>query len=245
MDGSNNTASSEGKNKKKGIKRRDVLKSLATVPVLGALAYGVYKKKKYDHFLSSNIANDLGMSEFEPVAERQISKGKEIRIGIIGYGIRGKLLAKGLGFAHPTMIDEWMQGAINIRSDNRYKVFIEQEDLNVRITGVCDILLNYDSDRRIPIFGFGAKLQFPNLKGTIVSHCFPANGNPEDPFVVGLDAILKVYESCRSNVIFSGPTLFAPLISEAMKEAYKSKNNGSQEYLILLILTDGEIHDME
>ena len=32
---------------KPGKSRRDVIKSLATVPVLGAFAYGYYKKKRY------------------------------------------------------------------------------------------------------------------------------------------------------------------------------------------------------
>lgn len=142
MEDTNKKASSE-ENNKKGVSRRDVLKSLATVPVLGVLAYGVYKKTKYDHYLNTNIANELGMSDNEPVAERQVAKGKEIRIGLIGYGIRGKMLAKGLGFAHPTMIDELIQGAKKDKSDNRYKVFLEQDDLNVRITAVCDIFDTY------------------------------------------------------------------------------------------------------
>jgi hypothetical protein len=66
------------------------------------------------------------------------------------------------------------------------------------ITAVADILLNYgpccasatsvppaaskladdpaaDSDKRVPLYGFGAKL--PDGR---VSHCFPLNGNPSN-----------------------------------------------------------------
>ena len=32
------------------------------------------------------------------------------------------------------------------------------------ITAVAQILLNYDSDKRIPAFGFGGKINFPKLK---------------------------------------------------------------------------------
>lgn len=42
------------------------------------------------------------------------------------------------------------------------------------INAVARILLNYDSDQRIPCYGFGAK---PGLSRN-VSHCFPLSGNP-------------------------------------------------------------------
>lgn len=41
-----------------------------------------------------------------------------------------------------------------------------------------------------------------------------------------------------------GPTVFAPLIREAMIKAKILKEEGNQ-YMIVLILTDGEIHDMQ
>jgi hypothetical protein len=41
------------------------------------------------------------------------------------------------------------------------------------IYAVARILLNYDSDQRIPCFGFGAKPFTCNY----VSHCFPLSGN--------------------------------------------------------------------
>jgi len=78
-----------------------------------------------------------------------------------------------------------------------------------------------------------------------VSHCFPANANLSDPYVFGMEGIMKTYETCLKNVELSGPTFFAPLIKEAMNLAEMNKKNGSMEYTILLILTDGEIHDME
>lgn len=46
------------------------------------------------------------------------------------------------------------------------------------IAAITQILLNYDSDKRIPAFGFGAKTRFG---GTLspVSHCFVLSGNPQ------------------------------------------------------------------
>lgn len=43
---------------------------------------------------------------------------------------------------------------------------------------------------------------------------------------------------------FDGPTYLHPVISEAMKAAKENKDSGADNYLILLILTDGETHDI-
>jgi predicted dehydrogenase len=122
--------------------RRNLLKSLATIPVVGAITYGVYKKKAQEHYLKNTVLGELGMSLEEPTAPVR-SEGKEIRIGLIGFGIRGKQLAQGLGFIHPDKLVEIQQAAINNKSDKRYFNFKEQEDLNVKITAVCDIFDTY------------------------------------------------------------------------------------------------------
>jgi hypothetical protein len=51
---------------------------------------------------------------------------------------------------------------------NQYQIVLD---------AVSKILLNYDSDKKIPAFGFGAKPHFPFLNSSIVSHCFPLSGN--------------------------------------------------------------------
>jgi predicted dehydrogenase len=132
----------ENNQKGKGLSRRDVVKGLVTVPVLGAVAYGIYKKRNYDRFLKSSITDELNMSHDEPV-ETPVSGGRLVRLGLIGFGIRGKQLAKGLGFVHPTQIDEWKEGAKNNKDDKRYEDFRMQDNLNIEVTGVCDIFDTY------------------------------------------------------------------------------------------------------
>lgn len=56
------------------------------------------------------------------------------------------------------------------------------------IQAVAQILLNYDSDKRIPAFGFGADLKFPSMKG--LSHCFPLSGNFNDVDSFGMEHLL-------------------------------------------------------
>ena len=49
------------------------------------------------------------------------------------------------------------------------------------IKGIWDIIESYDSDKKIPTFGFGAKPHLPRINSNTVSHCFPINDNPQDP----------------------------------------------------------------
>jgi len=132
----------ENKDKKKVISRRELIKNLATVPVLGAVAYGLFRKRTSDQFLRNSISDELNMSTDAPMAA-PVSEGKIINIGLIGFGIRGKQLAQGLGFVHPDQVDEWYRASQDNSSDNRYRDFKEQGDLNIKIAGVCDIFDTY------------------------------------------------------------------------------------------------------
>ena len=49
-----------------------------------------------------------------------------------------------------------------------------------------EILLNYDHDKMVPLFGFGAKPKYPNLNSNYVSHCYPLTGDPNKVDVYGL-----------------------------------------------------------
>lgn len=48
------------------------------------------------------------------------------------------------------------------------------------LKSVWGIVSNYDSDKRIPAYGFGAKINFPNTKSPQVNHCFHLNDNPNN-----------------------------------------------------------------
>jgi len=118
--------------------RRDALKALATVPILGAMAYGVYKKQKHDKTLR-DVSDVFSLSKESPsIAELQ-PNGKQIRLGIIGCGIRGKQLLRAAGFATPESLQDLIDQSKKDKKDTRYQLFKEQEDLNIVITGVCDI----------------------------------------------------------------------------------------------------------
>jgi hypothetical protein len=113
------------------------------------------------------------------------------------------------------------------------------------IISVGKILEPYDHDQLYPVFGFGARLK--NATGSfeqVSDHCFPVYGMNAQ--VRGIDGILQAYRDVISNVLFSGPTLFGPLLSTVA--AYTESmgcSQANQKYTILLILTDGCINDME
>src|SRR5210317_2061681 len=112
------------------MKRRDLLKGMATVPVLGAFAFAWYKKRGYERYLKNNILDEIKLRATAPALPSIGPMDKQIRLGIIGYGIRGKHLARAAGFAHPELIDKWIESAGENAADNRYKEYLEQEDLN-------------------------------------------------------------------------------------------------------------------
>ncbi len=121
------------------MNRREMLKGLSTVPVLGAFAYGTWRKRRQDHIKSHKLARELDMS-MKPVEHIPYKHdGDVIRIGIIGAGGRGTYLLKAAGFVAPQTIREWKDIAEKDPRNKVYSDFLQQDDLNIRITGVCDL----------------------------------------------------------------------------------------------------------
>lgn len=105
---------------------------------------------------------------------------------------------------------------------------------------VSEILLYYDTDKQVPMYGFGGKV------GGIVNHCFPITFDNNNPYVFGMQGIMGAYRNALLYTELAGPTLFSQILSRAVLEAERSNvNQNNQQYFVLLILTDGDIHDMK
>jgi hypothetical protein len=104
------------------------------------------------------------------------------------------------------------------------------------------IVGHYDHDKRVPVFGFGSC--FPGVGITQVSHCFPLTGNPAQTEVRSTQELFQLYRQTLPNLQFSGPTYFAPIITECCKVVDAARSQGYFGYTILTILTDGVINDM-
>ncbi len=129
------------KDKSPKLGRRDILKGIVTLPVLGAIAYGALKKRRNEQILVQQIRDELKLNYDSPVVvpKALISDGSKLRIGIIGYGIRGEQLMRAAGFAQPAIIDEYTEGAKKDSNDKRLTDFLGQDDLGIVVTGVCDL----------------------------------------------------------------------------------------------------------
>jgi len=75
-----------------------------------------------------------------------------------------------------------------------------------------------------------------------VSHCFALNGNPMAPQVNGVHGIIEEYKKNLQNIQFHGPTHFGDIL-QAFTE-YTMSMQGTNVYQVLIIITDGTIHDM-
>ena len=104
------------------------------------------------------------------------------------------------------------------------------------VLSVGRILQEYDSDKKIPVYGFGGKL--PN---NVVSHCWPLNGNETDPSCQGVEGMLQAYRLALNNVQLWAPTNFSPciqrVIGEVHSEVQENQAHGKLSYSVLLIVT--------
>lgn len=59
---------------------------------------------------------------------------------------------------------------------------------------IASILLDFDNDKLVPLYGFGAKVRIKKFNsGSLVSHHFPLNGDVDNPSVLGMEGILATY----------------------------------------------------
>jgi predicted dehydrogenase len=124
------------------VPRRDVLKAMASLPVLGVFFAGWYQKKLEEDAKREAIMAELGLSEGAPAfIPEAISRppGNLIRVGIIGYGGEGEALVRYAGFAHPDWIEDQRDAAERNPRHKGLETYMQQDDLNIEITGVCDV----------------------------------------------------------------------------------------------------------
>ena len=124
-------------------------------------------------------------------------------------------------------------------------------DYEKAIRSCGDILAYYDDDQLFPVFGFGFLFKNPELnnnlgRGKYDKFNYPINRNESDPNIHLIDNVLVEYRNFITEIKLSGPTNFAPMIRDLNNEVKKNLSNGMvMGYNILLILTDGQIDDLQ
>ena len=76
-------------------------------------------------------------------------------------------------------------GAPNLPNSLHY-LGTKNNQYETAIRACGDIVAYYDFDQKFPVFGFGGKF----YGNPVVEHCFPLNGNPNDPEIEGIDGVL-------------------------------------------------------
>src|SRR4051794_6300554 len=106
--------------------------------------------------------------------------------------------------------------------------------------GVGKVVEPYAMNNQFAVFGFGGKPLFMN--SNTISHCFNLNGQP-DPRIAGFNNVYNAYKQTIQRIELSGPTKFGEFLRALL--AYVKGNLHVQMYHVMLILTDGDIHDKD
>mmetsp|Transcript_21174 Transcript_21174/g.60443 ORF Transcript_21174/g.60443 Transcript_21174/m.60443 type:complete len:609 (-) Transcript_21174:327-2153(-) len=117
----------------------------------------------------------------------------------------------------------------------------EWNDYEKAIFAVGSILAKHDSDQRFPVWGFGAKYH------NAIRHCFQCGTEIE---VEGVQGIMDAYRGVfRTSLTMSYPTKFTEVITTAISYARHEQDSASKDgklsYTILLILTAGNVEDVQ
>ncbi len=125
-----------------GWGRRELFKALASVPIFGALAYGVYRRKSAADEKRRKIFEELGVTGDAPaVIPEAISSppSERLRLGVVGYGGRGQADIRGAGFAPTEWTDRQARAAQRSPRAQGLATFMAQHDLNLELTAMCDL----------------------------------------------------------------------------------------------------------
>lgn len=88
-------------------------------------------------------------------------------------------------------------------------------DYEKAITAIGSILMKYDTDKKFPVIGFGAKY------GGVLHNCFQCGPTQE---ASGISGVLEAYRSVfKTALTMSGPTLFQDVIQFSAKNAVKEQ----------------------
>src|SRR6056297_1586895 len=118
--------------------RRDLLIGLGGLPILGAVWWAGAATAVGSRNKRSEILEQLNIKPSLPPAVPGIG-GNPVRIGVIGFGIRGEQLTRALGFATDEWKEEMRLAAEEDPNNKRLEDFEAQEPLNVKLVGICDV----------------------------------------------------------------------------------------------------------
>jgi len=118
--------------------RRDVLKGLGGLPIVGGIWWAGAANSLLDSKERNEILEQLNIQPSLPSHVPSIG-GDPIRVGIIGFGIRGEQLCRALGYATKEWLNNMKEAAEKNPNHSALKDFQNQAKLNVNLVAVCDV----------------------------------------------------------------------------------------------------------
>jgi predicted dehydrogenase len=113
------------------MKRRELLKGLGALSAIGLMAF------KSDILFTDDAFDGFELNGFDNAKTYQA--GEELRLGIIGFGIRGQQLVRAAGYATESWRHSLQTAAKNNPRDTRWADYQAQPSLNIKFTGICDL----------------------------------------------------------------------------------------------------------
>jgi len=123
------------------FERRTLLKAMAGVPVLGALGIETARKLNYDakNNTRKEVIRELGLEDLLSSVKPVTNNGGDLlRVGIVGFGVRGTRLARELGFMEKSRFETELTEEKET-GGGRLKTKLAHGNFNVAITGICDV----------------------------------------------------------------------------------------------------------
>jgi predicted dehydrogenase len=122
------------------LRRRDIIKGMASLPVLGFFGYEFAKIKPSLTTTKRkppvNMLKKLGLNANLQFENFEGKSKDTIRLGIIGAGSRGTELLFRCGFTPKAHIEEMKK---NAGENSRFDTWLSYDDMNAVVTGVCDV----------------------------------------------------------------------------------------------------------
>lgn len=118
--------------------RRELLKGLGGLPILGAVWWAGAASALGNRKERLELLQQLNINPSLPKVLPGI-EGVPIKVGIIGFGIRGEQLCRSMGFATKEWIEEMRIEGEEDSNSKALEDFLKQDKLNIKLVGVCDV----------------------------------------------------------------------------------------------------------
>lgn len=122
-----------------------------------------------------------------------------------------------------------------------------QNEYQQVIEAFVETFIDLSESGLVRMYGFGAKLDFPELKSDSAVFQFPCTGisSNDGDRVHGIDQVLEAYSYALRHIEMSGPTYFSPLFTQMLKILDSSDAYELDKYMVFLVITDGIFYDMQ